>query len=81
MANQEETSTKSSEMKNLRIFGFDEDCSFIFIASRRSESLRWSVPENDEELLSGNGIAGSNIPLSDTKFESLLLMQIQGYEN
>ncbi|KAH8101007.1 putative methyltransferase-domain-containing protein [Cristinia sonorae] len=49
---------------------------FIFVARRRPESLEWSVPETDGELLEGVGAWGSNSRKGDGTFESLLLMSV-----
>ena len=49
---------------------------FIFVARRRTESLTWTVPESDEELLGGVGAWGTNARKGDGAFESLLLMSM-----
>jgi len=40
---------------------------YVFVAHRRPESLRWPIPETDEELMNGRG---------DDTFESLLQLNI-----
>ena len=47
---------------------------FVFVATRRSNSLTWSIPEGDAALLSGAGAYGNDTPKSDDQFEQLLLM-------
>ena len=47
---------------------------FVFVATRRPESLRWSLPDEDSALLSGAGAHGSDATKSDDQFEQLLLM-------
>ncbi|KAI0326410.1 hypothetical protein GY45DRAFT_1328936 [Cubamyces sp. BRFM 1775] len=50
------------------------DETFVFVAQRRPESLKWTVPEDDSALLSGIGAYFSESPKSDDQFEQLLLM-------
>ncbi|KAJ3554716.1 hypothetical protein NM688_g2960 [Phlebia brevispora] len=52
----------------------DENDLFIFVASRRPESLTWEVPHSDQELLAGVGAWGSQTSKGDDTFEGLLLM-------
>ncbi len=51
-----------------------EDLSFVFIAHRRSESHRWSIPDDDGDLLNGVGACDSATPKNDDRFEMVLLM-------
>ncbi|KAF7327958.1 hypothetical protein MKEN_00376000 [Mycena kentingensis (nom. inval.)] len=53
------------------------DPTFIFVAQRREESLRWAVPESDADLLSGIGAWGTEAPKSDDTFETLLFMSLE----
>ncbi|RPD60194.1 hypothetical protein L226DRAFT_535122 [Lentinus tigrinus ALCF2SS1-7] len=47
---------------------------FVLVATRRSDSVRWTIPEEDAALLSGVGAYGTDTPKSDDQFEQLLLM-------
>ncbi|KAF5391539.1 hypothetical protein D9757_002498 [Collybiopsis confluens] len=49
---------------------------FIFVARRRPESLTWSAPQNDGQLLAGFGAHGSMQPKADEQFETLLFMSM-----
>ncbi|KAF7327969.1 hypothetical protein MKEN_00377100 [Mycena kentingensis (nom. inval.)] len=55
----------------------NSDSTFIFVAQRREESLRWAVPESDADLLSGIGAWGTEAPKSDDTFEALLFMSLE----
>jgi len=69
---------KSSEW---RIFGLSpesEDRLFVFTAKRRPESFRWTIPDNDDDLLSGMGSRGTQAQKNDDTFETLLLMVLPG---
>ncbi|KAJ6623968.1 putative methyltransferase-domain-containing protein [Mycena sp. CBHHK59/15] len=55
-----------------------EDPTFVFVAHRRKESLNWTVPPSDEDLMHGVGVAGTLAPKGDDTFETLLLMSIDG---
>ena len=57
-------------------YGIDGDTSFLFSAFRLPESYGWTIPEDDEELLSGVGASGNISPKSDDTFESILLMSM-----
>ena len=50
------------------------DETFVFVATRRPESMCWRIPQDDGELLAGVGAYNSNQPRSDDQFEQLLLM-------
>ncbi|KAH9847683.1 putative methyltransferase-domain-containing protein [Lenzites betulinus] len=54
--------------------GDDADETFVLVAARRPESLRWRIPDDDHKLLAGVGARGSDLPKSDDQFEQLLLM-------
>lgn len=54
----------------------DEDTAFMFIASRRSVSARWTVPDRDEDLLAGIGAWGTTAAKDDETFKTLLMMQM-----
>ena len=56
--------------------GDASDGTFVLVASRRAESLSWSIPEDDVALLAGCGAYGSDLPRSDDQFERLLLMRL-----
>ncbi|KAI0719402.1 putative methyltransferase-domain-containing protein [Cerioporus squamosus] len=47
---------------------------FVLVATRRSESRTWRIPEEDTTLLSGVGAHGTDVAKSDDQFEQLLLM-------
>jgi hypothetical protein len=51
-----------------------QDRIFIFHARRRPDSLVWTVPEEDLDLLRGVGACGSSAPKGDDTFELLMLM-------
>lgn len=53
-------------------FGQSDDV-FIFIATRRPESLEWAIPVLDTHLMSGYG---PTPPALDDTFESLLMLGI-----
>ncbi|KAG2107258.1 putative methyltransferase-domain-containing protein, partial [Suillus discolor] len=52
----------------------DGDLAFIFVAYRRPESLNWTIPSEDIDLLGGVGAGGTCDKKSDETFETLLLM-------
>lgn len=52
----------------------DGDLAFIFVARRRPESLNWTIPSEDVDLLGGVGARGTCSKKSDETFETLLLM-------
>ncbi|CDO74663.1 hypothetical protein BN946_scf184828.g3 [Trametes cinnabarina] len=54
--------------------GDPTDETFVLVARRRPESLKWTIPEEDPPLLSGVGAYLSDLPKSDDQFEQLLLM-------
>ena len=54
--------------------GDDEDQAFIFVAYRRPESLNWTIPTGDSDLLGGVGAWGTNERKSDETFETFLFM-------
>ncbi|KIK37143.1 hypothetical protein CY34DRAFT_475367 [Suillus luteus UH-Slu-Lm8-n1] len=54
--------------------GGDGDLAFIFVARRRPESLNWTIPSEDVDLLGGVGARGTCSKKSDETFETLLLM-------
>lgn len=54
----------------------DSNLAFVFIATRRPESVNWMVPEEDIDLLSGAGAGGTSSPKSDETFEMLLMMRM-----
>ena len=58
----------------------DADMAFVFVASRRPESLGWPVPEHDADLLSGVGAWGTSATKGDETFETLLMMQMVNEE-
>ena len=47
---------------------------FVFVATRREESLAWIVPDDDQHLLDGVGAWGTDSRKGDDTFETLLLM-------
>ncbi|PIL35462.1 hypothetical protein GSI_02189 [Ganoderma sinense ZZ0214-1] len=53
-----------------------DDEMFVFVATRRPESLSWTMPDEDHALLTGIGACGSDSAKSDEQFEQLLLMQM-----
>jgi predicted nicotinamide N-methyase len=54
--------------------GVDSDLAFIFVARRRPESLNWTIPSENIDLLGGVGARGTCGKKSDETFETLLLM-------
>ncbi|KAG2369124.1 putative methyltransferase-domain-containing protein [Suillus spraguei] len=54
--------------------GGDGDLAFIFVARRRPESLNWTIPSENIDLLGGVGARGTSGKKSDETFETLLLM-------
>ncbi|KAI5119426.1 hypothetical protein M0805_009877 [Coniferiporia weirii] len=72
--NGEPLGTRKKE--NWDILRQDGEMEFIFIALRRPESYDWTVPDNDDDLLSGIGAGGTITPKGDDTFEALLLMQV-----
>lgn len=56
--------------------GGDGDLAFIFVARRRPESLSWTIPSEDVDLLGGVGARGTYNKKSDETFETLLLMDL-----
>ena len=50
------------------------DSCFIFVATRHPETLTWSLPEDDGELLKGIGLPRQ----VDDTFETILLMALEG---
>ncbi|KAF6757159.1 putative methyltransferase-domain-containing protein [Ephemerocybe angulata] len=54
-----------------------DDQVFVFIAHRRPESHKWTVPDSDVDLLLGTGANGKPYPQSDDTFESLLLLSME----
>ncbi|OJA08718.1 hypothetical protein AZE42_07086 [Rhizopogon vesiculosus] len=50
------------------------DQMFIFVARRRPESLDWTTPLEDADLLGGVGTRGTDSKKSDETFETLLFM-------
>ncbi|OCH88578.1 hypothetical protein OBBRIDRAFT_820134 [Obba rivulosa] len=54
----------------------EEDEMFVFVATRRPESLTWALPEHDQDLLAGVGAWGTPTGKADDKFEALLLLNI-----
>ncbi|KAG1841129.1 putative methyltransferase-domain-containing protein [Suillus subalutaceus] len=54
--------------------GGDGDLAFIFVARRRLESLNWTIPSENIDLLGGVGARGTCGKKSDETFETLLLM-------
>ena len=71
------SSDNLGEWTSWKIFGADyEDLCFVFVAHRRPESLKWQVPDFDEDLLTGVGARGDGCRKIDDYFETLLLMQI-----
>ena len=59
----------------------DSDMAFVFIATRRPESIGWTVPDDDSDLLSGVGAMGTSSPKSDETFEMLLMMRMLDAES
>ncbi|EMD33888.1 hypothetical protein CERSUDRAFT_159157 [Gelatoporia subvermispora B] len=49
---------------------------YVLVAYRRPESLAWTVPEDDQELLAGVGAWGTLVGKTDDKFEEMLLLNI-----
>ncbi|CCL99289.1 uncharacterized protein FIBRA_01305 [Fibroporia radiculosa] len=58
----------------------DDDKTFVFVAHRRAESLVWTVPESDEELLRGVGAYGNSGSKADDTFETILLMTMESID-
>jgi len=59
-------------------FGVDfEDTAFLFIGKRRAESLTWTIPLLDSDLLAGIGANGSNSRKGDDTFENILLLTME----
>ena len=54
--------------------GEPSDDTFVLVATRRPESLSWTIPDDDAVLLAGVGSYNSDTPRSDDQFEQLLLM-------
>lgn len=54
--------------------GDADDETFVFVATRRPESLSWTIPDEDHALMTGAGAYGSASAKSDEQFEQLLLM-------
>jgi hypothetical protein len=54
---------------------------YIFIARRKSSSLRWSVPGDDKDLLEGVGACGNQRQKGDDAFELMLLMDLLNNED
>lgn len=57
-----------------------EGPTWVLRARRRPESLVWSIPENDRDLLNGVGARENNGSQTDDTFETLLFMALQGYD-
>ncbi|GJE94592.1 methyltransferase-domain-containing protein [Phanerochaete sordida] len=55
-----------------------DDELFIFVARRRPDSLAWTVPTDDADLLGGVGARGDRSRKGDSTFETLLLMNMEG---
>ncbi|KAF9563249.1 hypothetical protein CPC08DRAFT_706179 [Agrocybe pediades] len=53
-----------------------EDTTFLFTARRRHESLHWTVPELDSDLLAGVGANGNENRKGDDTFENILLLSM-----
>jgi hypothetical protein len=53
---------------------------FVFVAKRRPESMAWSVPDDDQNLLDGVGAWGTDSRKGDDTFETLLLMSLGNEE-
>lgn len=69
-----DTNHLSSEWQR---FGRDDDGqTFIFVARRRPESLNWTIPLDDADLLGGVGAMGTNRKKSDETFETILFMEL-----
>ncbi|KAL0579587.1 hypothetical protein V5O48_002425 [Marasmius crinis-equi] len=65
-----------------RRFGSDlDDPIFIFVAQRRPESLDWTVPADDHDLLAGVGAGGTLQPKESDYFENLLFMTLHDQES
>ncbi|KAF9234227.1 hypothetical protein BU15DRAFT_52886 [Melanogaster broomeanus] len=62
----------------LLLFGADDgaDRTFIFVASRRPESVTWDVPVSDRDLMEGVGAKGTPVRKGDDTFETILFMGI-----
>lgn len=74
-----ESVSNNSDSEPWTVFGSsagNEGLAFLFAGIRRPESLYWSVPLDDEELLGGVGAGGSDKRKNDDTFETLLLMQM-----
>jgi len=70
----EKTEQKSGQW---RCFGVDpDDRTFLFVAHRRPDSFHWTIPLLDQDLLSGIGVKGSDLPKGDDTFENLLMMSL-----
>lgn len=62
--------------------GDDDDQTFIFVACRRLESLNWTIPLEDSDLLGGVGARGTDGKKSDETFETFLFMGLgEGYSS
>lgn len=84
VANDELRDSRASTVPETRgehtwhIFGTD---GFIFKGHRRTESTTWTVPDNNDDLLSGIGTRDSEMPQDDDTFETLLMMQLGDCED
>lgn len=67
---------KSGDQEWRRFASDFADPTYVFRAHRRLESYEWRIPASDEELLSGIGAQGTDIPKGDDTFETLLLMSL-----
>ncbi|KAH8117993.1 hypothetical protein DFH11DRAFT_1687053 [Phellopilus nigrolimitatus] len=54
----------------------EAEAGFVFTAFRRPESCDWTVPSEDEELMTGVRVGGTETTKTDDTFETLLLMQL-----
>ncbi|KAH7884481.1 hypothetical protein F5I97DRAFT_2037479 [Phlebopus sp. FC_14] len=50
------------------------DRTYVFVASRRPESLSWEMPLSDKDLIEGAGARGTPSKKSDDTFETILFM-------
>lgn len=68
----------SSNENDWQRFGLSpDDTTFVFVASRRPESLSWEIPVDDRDLLAGVGAQGTNSRKEDDTFETLLFMTLE----
>lgn len=53
-----------------------DDPTYVFVARRKPESLRWHIPVVDGDLIAGVGAGGTDTHKGDDTFDTLLMMAV-----